>query len=210
MPSECAYLDCPRAVRARGLCSMHYNQESKSGELASRRRFPRRSSADDCDGFRTCKSCGERKRLDEFVKNAPMPGGRTLDCKRCRNAKVKSWKAENRDRAALHRSAYRRSHPEVDERANRARRARKNAAESDGLVSRDALRRRDGDACNYCGNVMDFSDWSPRNLRAATVDHVVPLVLGGSDTLRNTVLACLSCNTRKGGRPVEGVLRGAV
>lgn len=33
-----------------------------------------------------------------------------------------------------------------------------------------------------------------------TVDHIIPLVLGGANTTSNVNLACRSCNSRKGGR----------
>lgn len=37
-------------------------------------------------------------------------------------------------------------------------------------------------------------------VRAATVDHVVPLARGGTHDLDNLVLACMGCNCRKGVR----------
>lgn len=58
--------------------------------------------------------------------------------------------------------------------------------------SRDAYAEvycRDGHACRYCGSGDDL-----------TVDHVVPRCRGGSDRLENLVVACRSCNSRKGGR----------
>lgn len=46
-----------------------------------------------------------------------------------------------------------------------------------------------GGACAYCGNVTDL-----------TVDHRVPLVRGGSNTIDNILPACLPCNLRKAAR----------
>ena len=54
--------------------------------------------------------------------------------------------------------------------------------------------------CHYCGCLL------PPNKRSHTtgelswwpeVDHVVPRAKGGSDLLRNLVLACPPCNQRK-------------
>lgn len=45
--------------------------------------------------------------------------------------------------------------------------------------------RRDGNTCAYCGDV------------ATEVDHVIPLVRGGSDDAENLVACCRSCNSRK-------------
>lgn len=44
--------------------------------------------------------------------------------------------------------------------------------------------------CSYCGN------------RATTIDHVVPLVRGGTNSEGNLAPCCKSCNSRKGGRMV--------
>lgn len=55
-----------------------------------------------------------------------------------------------------------------------------------------AVHERDGAACRYCG--------SERNL---SIDHVVPRIQGGSNELENLVVACRSCNSRKGGRTPE-------
>jgi len=69
---------------------------------------------------------------------------------------------------------------------------------SRGLTDKDRLRTRqwkrqrklvlsrDQYLCTYCGDT------------ATCVDHVVPRVAGGDDSLDNLVAACLQCNTRKG------------
>ena len=43
-----------------------------------------------------------------------------------------------------------------------------------------------GASCRWCRSELSFED--------ATVDHVVPVALGGDDSLANLVLACESCN----------------
>lgn len=55
------------------------------------------------------------------------------------------------------------------------------------------LARRDGSRCSYC--------WTPLpDLRAATLDHVVPISLFFTWRPENLVLACRSCNDRKADR----------
>lgn len=44
--------------------------------------------------------------------------------------------------------------------------------------------------CQYCGMPLDSSN--------ATIDHVIPLSRGGTDTPDNKVWACKTCNHRKG------------
>jgi len=55
--------------------------------------------------------------------------------------------------------------------------------------SYDQVFERDGERCRYCGAAEHL-----------TVDHVVPRCQGGSDDPDNLVVACRSCNSRKGGR----------
>jgi len=52
-----------------------------------------------------------------------------------------------------------------------------------------AVYERDGARCRYCGATERLS-----------VDHVVPRCQGGGDEPENLVVACKSCNSRKGGR----------
>ena len=54
---------------------------------------------------------------------------------------------------------------------------------------------RDRQVCAYCGGRFMVRDLSR--------DHVVPVSRGGKDAWTNTVTACRSCNTRKGGRSPE-------
>ena len=49
--------------------------------------------------------------------------------------------------------------------------------------------RRDGNRCRYCGADADESP--------LTMDHVVPVALGGSDDPSNLVAACKDCNAGK-------------
>lgn len=50
---------------------------------------------------------------------------------------------------------------------------------------------RDGYVCQYCGD-------STLNKRTATLDHVLPVSLGGKTTFENSVCACAPCNASKG------------
>lgn len=62
-----------------------------------------------------------------------------------------------------------------------------------------AIARRDADTCHLCTFLVDMSlsgldPWGP------TVDHVLPLALGGDDTPANVKLAHRDCNIWKGAR----------
>lgn len=58
--------------------------------------------------------------------------------------------------------------------------------------SRSMIYTRDENKCQYCG--------STRNL---TIDHVIPKCKGGKNTYSNLVVACNSCNTKKGNKLLE-------
>jgi len=63
------------------------------------------------------------------------------------------------------------------------------------VFSRRNLFRRDRNTCQYCGKRFPTEDLS--------IDHVVPRSLGGHSSWTNCVVACLSCNARKGNRTLE-------
>lgn len=58
--------------------------------------------------------------------------------------------------------------------------------------------RRDGHTCRYCGAMAPDV--------ALTVDHVVPVTLGGSDDPSNLVAACADCNAGKSSVPADAPL----
>jgi 5-methylcytosine-specific restriction endonuclease McrA len=63
---------------------------------------------------------------------------------------------------------------------------------------REAVRRRDGDRCRYCGVEVSWADH--KSARGGVLDHVVPDVAAGAE---NLVVSCRGCNARKGKRRPE-------
>ena len=61
--------------------------------------------------------------------------------------------------------------------------------------SRENVYARDGGRCQYCRRTVTRPE--------ATYDHVLPRALGGKTSWDNIVIACLSCNQKKGGRTPE-------
>lgn len=53
--------------------------------------------------------------------------------------------------------------------------------------------------CFYCGRHLSLRKFFS-SLRYATVDHFIPLALGGREHISNVVLACGRCNHKKGSR----------
>jgi 5-methylcytosine-specific restriction endonuclease McrA len=58
--------------------------------------------------------------------------------------------------------------------------------------SRAMIYKRDRNSCQYCGSTTRL-----------TIDHVLPRSKGGDDSWENLVVACSSCNTKKGNRLLE-------
>ena len=58
--------------------------------------------------------------------------------------------------------------------------------------SRSMIYKRDNNTCQYCGAKSKL-----------TIDHVIPRCRGGGDTWENLVVACSSCNTKKGSLMLE-------
>ena len=53
--------------------------------------------------------------------------------------------------------------------------------------------------CNYCGVKMGKAKWMKiKRPFGATFDHVIPKSAGGNNSIDNLVLACASCNHKRG------------
>lgn len=61
--------------------------------------------------------------------------------------------------------------------------------------NRRNLFKRDHYICQYCGNQLD-----PQEL---TIDHILARSRGGESSWENCVLACISCNAKKGSRTLK-------
>jgi len=81
--------------------------------------------------------------------------------------------------------------------AKRSANARRQALFRDPELKK-AVRGRDKDHCRYCGTQVLWG--GGRSPIAGTYDHVDP---EGDNTLANLVVSCLSCNSKKGARPLD-------
>ncbi|WBY02787.1 HNH endonuclease [Ramlibacter tataouinensis] len=68
-------------------------------------------------------------------------------------------------------------------------RLRAATANPSGIVLENKLLFKEGQVCAYCG-ARHSLEW----------DHVIPLAIGGPDTIDNLVRACRRCNASKGAR----------
>jgi len=110
-----------------------------------------------------------------------------------RKAWRKKWKKANPQKVLKTNAAWRRAHPEFDVVHDERRRARR-AAVPNAFGARD-LREAKEVSCGICAYCL-------RPTKHLTIDHVTPLARGGSHTPENIVMACRSCNSKKGARGV--------
>ena len=64
-------------------------------------------------------------------------------------------------------------------------------------VNIGVLFNRDGERCQICHRKLNLKREVPHPL-AATIDHIIPLSLGGEHSYKNTQLSCFMCNSLKG------------
>lgn len=86
---------------------------------------------------------------------------------------------------------WQREHPEAHVARSHRRRALKRAGGSYSVRDWERLVRRHEGRCAYCAEVPE---------EGLTVDHVVPLSRGGTNTIGNLLPACGRCNRSKGAR----------
>ena len=170
-----------------------------------------------------CSRCGEVKPISEFYKRKDRLSGYLSICKPCRLPLAKKWhllnkektteafrkyraehidkrheqsKAWNRTHSKSHSESnakYSASHPEVARQITQNRRAREMAAV--GVIKKEEwialLEKYDG-KCLCCGSKNKIA-----------MDHIVPLIAGGSHTIGNVQPLCRSCNSRKGVKTID-------
>lgn len=135
------------------------------------------STCDECitAGIKYCPSCNTVLPITAFYK---LKGGLTTGfCKDCERQRSNASKRE----------AYK-ADPYAKDKERIRTHARRAAVRADAYTIAEWLSVVElfNNSCAYCG--------SKHNL---TMDHVVPIALGGTNTYRNIIPACKSCNSRK-------------
>jgi len=186
---------------------------------------------------KTCTKCGETKPLAEFSRQRRAKDGLQFQCKACRAvynkayreanaeetaarmrawcqanpdyhkawrdehadeiaAQAKMYSAAHADEIAARLKAWRESNPEQAAAQQRRRRARLVNATVEDFDEKEVWERA-GYACVYCGATDNLS-----------IDHIKPLSKDGAHGLDNLCVACRSCNSSKGAKPLIGWLAG--
>lgn len=103
----------------------------------------------------------------------------------------KLYEERQRPTAAAKMREYRKRNPGKHAEIENRRRARK-LAQFVAPVDPTAIRERDGGLCGICGSEVAIAEQS--------LDHIIPLALGGTHEPANVQIAHRRCNSRKGAR----------
>jgi 5-methylcytosine-specific restriction endonuclease McrA len=141
-------------------------------------------------GVRQCKACRKVRVMESYYRNHEK-----------RLAEKTAWREENRE---LHNERSRRWAKENPEKANMISRLKKQRKRAAGVLTEadwNLVLEIYGDACLKCGKPE------------VTIDHIVPVVDGGTNSIGNVQPLCGSCNSSKGPTfadyrpfPIENVL----
>jgi len=106
--------------------------------------------------------------------------------------KYDAWMESHKEQVAACIARWHAEHPEAGHASRSRRRAR--LANASGSHTEEDIRQQyqlQSGRCHWCGIAVD---------NAYHVDHVVPLARGGSNDPENIVIACPTCNLRKGAK----------
>lgn len=204
-PTFCTVDGCSGPAAGLGYCLKHYTRWRRYGKTCLPH-LPR----DLADGERWCTGCKQIRSVAEFGTNRSREGGFSAECKACSRRRRREYVQAHKDiEAAAARRRYeadpekhrqqardwRRRNPDAVRAATAARRARRLKATTE-LVSPAEVFARDAWCCGICGQQIDPLVRYP-SLESASIDHVLPLIRGGSHSMDNVQAAHLSCNLRK-------------
>lgn len=200
---ECAFA-YRKEHKAPEFCRVYFKTCDICGRLFTDKRKPTKHSlcSKECRGEhhrRYTRACYRRICAKEYVcvvcgvTFTPEYG----DKRRSFCSDVCRVKKEARDR-----SEHRKKNPDLRRRWNHKRRALKRNAFVEP-VNLSTLFDRDAGRCKICGRKLNLIRKVPHPL-SATIDHIVPLCLGGLHEYKNTQLVCFGCNSKKGGSFADG------
>lgn len=213
-----------RAARSRGekwcdvgiACLHGHNavRNSRTGECRECARIRPRGLTKWCEARTAAKEHGRRTYLDKEECKAcgAFERGTTLrECVACRRARRREHAAKdpqktraymaiyheaNRERAHEKRLEYKANFPEKIAHWARVRNERKRLQKSGSRRAYFAFiawsKEADSVSCYWCK-----ADTAKGN---RNIDHIVPLVKGGADSVANLCIACPTCNQRKGSK----------
>ena len=167
--------------------------------------------------YRTCITCNQTLCDTEFYVDKSKKSGFASECIVCKKQRSKLWRsnnkqahrdysrnwikehpeqarttsklwaARNKDKVQASRDKWNEANKEIIRLKTLNRRARLKKAKTYLVTDKD-IKKMLRQPCNYCG------------AKATQIDHVLPLVKGGTHSVGNLAPACASCNGSKAGK----------
>lgn len=164
-------------------CNGHYMRHYKYGDVMEavplKQQIPDPSETAE-DFTKLCRFCSTVKPLIEFYTRTKR-GKKTYmsECKECKKDAVRKRKI-----SLLY------------------------GAEYDKTITKKSLIKKLGLLCYYCKEQMTTTSRSLERYdpRLVTIEHLIPISLGGTHTQDNVVLACWECNSKKNNKTVNQFL----
>ena len=188
----CAFEGCGRPERSKGLCETHHMQKLRGGPLKALS-WAQEWVCVVC-GSDVEKGSGRRRHCSNRCQaiDSRLPGRpKSFTCAVCSTEVsliVPLTKRGQFKRADSHLCDKCKPHGRYGMNARR-------------------LAQRDGTDCKICGDAVDMNAVKP-DLFRASVDHIVPRAVGGTDDPTNLQLAHLWCNQVKNRRPDFSLMKG--
>lgn len=203
--AQCSIENCANLVEARGWCTTHYHRWKRQGDPEYRLNGEVRN------GRRVCPSCGMDKLLIEWSKG---------ECLKCSALRTREYRLRNPyqpivvtpklcDCGQVFPANKKRSRYCSRECLQRFRNvnnavydAKRKARMRNVFVEhfeKSEVFERDNWTCQLCMLPVDRNVLWPHP-EMVSLDHIIPLALGGDHSRINTQTAHLGCNMRKGAR----------
>lgn len=155
--------------------------------------------------MKVCNKCGVEKPFVDFYKHKLTSDGFRGECKACVKLHNQNYHIGNKARSNKRNTEYywnnleiakkrvkeyRKRHPESNKNFSQKRRA---IAKGNGtfFVSNKETKKMYESPCFYCGSTENI-----------TIDHVLPIMRGGTHGIGNLVPACRDCNFSKNKKTV--------
>lgn len=185
----CSVDGCDNPMRKRTWCAAHYSQWTRTGEVSPfvHKWRDERGPCDACgapvpDGARTRRFC-----TDSCARMYYANGGEVATYAECARCGVQIDRRPDGERGWIRDDV-------LMCRACRHARQKRYGASAAELAARDGI------DCSLCAEPVDMSLTRADGTMCASVDHVIPWSLGGSNDAGNLALAHLKCNQLKSNR----------
>jgi hypothetical protein len=117
--------------------------------------------------------------------------------KKARTESIKKWRNANKEAMEVYRKEYRKRNPMIAKNNEHRRRARMKTTDINSKWLNDLYTK--ASKCPLCN--FEMSEDSRKYPLGKTLDHIIPLNIGGTHTKNNVRIVCAKCNCS---RPKDG------